>query len=102
MQENATFSAFSEAYKRSKRMTTNMRGQARMAAYHESRQNEPDWRRIEKIARRYQPDPRMERILAMPENRREALLASSSTLRMSLGGYQQMKAAHEQMEARQR
>jgi hypothetical protein len=81
-------------------MTTELRGQARVAAYHESRQDEPDWRRIEKIARRYQPDAKMERILAMSEDRREALLATSTTLRMSLGGYQQMKAAHEQMEAR--
>jgi ribosomal protein L28 len=80
-------------------MTTELRGQARMAAYHEANQG-PDLRRLEKIARRFQPNPRLERILAMPENKREALLASNSTLRMSLGGYQQMKAAHEQMEAR--
>jgi hypothetical protein len=83
-------------------MTTEVRGPARIAAYHESRQDEPDWRRIEKIARHYQPNPQMERILAMPEDKREALLATSTTPRLSLGGYREMKAAYERMEARNR
>ena len=81
-------------------MTTEMSAGERIRRYHEQHQNDPDWRRLEKIARRYQPNPRMERILAMPEDKREALLATSTTLRMSVAGYQQMKAAHEQLEAR--
>jgi len=41
-----------------------LRGQARVAAYHAQHQNDLDWRRIGKIARRFQPNPRLERILA--------------------------------------
>ncbi len=83
-------------------MTTELRGQARMAAYHESRQDEPDWRHIEQIARRHRPNAQMERFLALPDDKLEALVAKNPGLRIAIGHYRDAKAAQEQLEARQR
>ena len=81
-------------------MTTELRGRDRLAAHHESRQDEPDWRHIEQIARRHRPNAQMDRFLAMPDDKREALVAKNPRLRIGLAHYRDAKAAAEQMEAR--
>ena len=84
-------------------MTTETRGQARIAAYHEQRQDEPDWRHIERIARDHKEDAFLERVLAMPAAEREATVARLGTsFRLTLGGYEERRSAHQQWEARQR
>ena len=55
-------------------------------------------RRREDLAAQYKPSDQMERIAAMSARAREALLASSTTLRIGYGIYSEQKAAHEALD----
>ena len=75
-----------------------MHPQSRLtAAYLATEQDGPDPRRLEKMARGFRPDPKLERILSLPDDKREALLAKDASLRVTLGHYASAKAANESL-----
>ena len=83
-------------------MTTEMRGQARMAAYHAQRPTNtgPSRRQLEDQALGWARNDHLEALLAMSDERREQSLAKAgASARISLHFYRAGKAACEQVEA---
>jgi len=80
-------------------MTSDMSASDYLRRYYEQRPTGIGRKGLERIARGFRRDARLEQLLALPHDTREALLAKDPGLRISLGGYEQRKAAHEQLEA---
>ena len=66
-------------------------------AYSATETDGPSRDRLEKIAHNFRPDPKLEQILSLPDDKREAVLTTNPTLRLSIGNYTNAKAAHERL-----